>query len=78
MKRREMGKVKRMGTVNKANRIGRNDAIKKRSVTLIFPHVLLLIHCSTNREMIAASKRRKEKGEKDPDQSSQSESEAGP
>ncbi|KAK7694189.1 hypothetical protein QCA50_001369 [Cerrena zonata] len=59
MKRREMGKVKRVGTVNNAHRIGRKDALKKR-------------------DMIAASKRRKEKGEKDPDQSAESETKAGP
>ncbi|KAI0733929.1 P-loop containing nucleoside triphosphate hydrolase protein [Fomitopsis betulina] len=42
MKRRQMGKVKRAEAVNNANKIGRNDAIKKR-------------------DMIAGSKRRKEK-----------------
>ena len=30
MKRRQMGKVKRLETVNSARKIGRNDAVKKR------------------------------------------------
>lgn len=34
MKRRQMGKVKRADTVNAARKIGRSDAIKKRSVRL--------------------------------------------
>ena len=34
MKRREMGKIKRADTVNSARRIGRADAIKKRSVAV--------------------------------------------
>lgn len=34
MKRREMGKVKRVGAVNNAHIIGRKDAIKKRLVFL--------------------------------------------
>lgn len=40
MKRRQMGKVKRADTVNAARKIGRSDAIKKRSVRL-YRQVLL-------------------------------------
>jgi hypothetical protein len=35
MKRRQMGKVKRLETVNSARKIGRNDAVKKRYATTV-------------------------------------------
>lgn len=58
-----MGKVKRTDTVNAARKIGRSDAIKKRLVRL--KHwALLPAYIDTNllqRDMIAGSKRRKEK-----------------
>jgi len=60
MKRRQMGKVKRAEMVNSARKIGRSDAIKKRLVRL--KHLPLLpALCRYKRDMIAGSKRRKEK-----------------
>jgi hypothetical protein len=71
LKRRAMGKVKRPDAVNNARRIGRADAIKKRCVNTIVP--LRLVDRRTifrngkliryDRDMIAGSKRRREKGE---------------
>lgn len=63
MKRRQMGKVKRPETVNAARKIGRMDAIKKRQVT--FGRPLPPPKCANLywllRDMVAGSKRRKEK-----------------
>ncbi|KAI0761689.1 P-loop containing nucleoside triphosphate hydrolase protein [Trametes elegans] len=60
MKRKQMGKVKRAEAVNNARRIGRHDAIKKRRVLGMCRR---LDRCADllRRDMIAGSKRRKEK-----------------
>jgi ATP-dependent RNA helicase DDX52/ROK1 len=60
LKRRQMGKVKRSENVNSAARIGRAQAIKKRSVVFCPAWVSAHVWC---RDMIAGSKRRKVKGE---------------
>ena len=79
-----MGKVKRADFVNSARRIGRADAIKKRRVFTCLPTVHCCrsgrrgfsspfcfdILISPHRDMIAASKRRKEKAGPEEDDSS--------
>ena len=59
MKRRAMGKVKRADVVTNAHRIGKGDAVKKRWVPVLVCSSVCFL--TRNREMIAGSKRRKEK-----------------
>ena len=64
LKRRQMGKVKRTEAVNPARKIGRNEAIKKRyvlSVCWAMRRRANYLFLDTCRDMIAGSKRRKEK-----------------
>lgn len=62
MKRRSMGKVKRSDIVNNARKVGRSEAIKKRQVVYCVGATSpLLDDFLCHRDMIAGSKRRKDK-----------------